>query len=69
MTSAPAVRAVADREDFDGRPIPASQPMSREAAEWYAAYTDGQLVPFLHENGDWYLYAPNPAPVRQSRTQ
>lgn len=39
-------------------PTPASQPMSRRIAEWYAAYTKGQLQAGRAADGSWYLYVP-----------
>jgi hypothetical protein len=49
--------------ESDGRPVPGSQPMSKQTAEWYVAQTNGALQAFLHEDGNWYLYAPKPVPV------
>jgi hypothetical protein len=40
-------------------PVPASQPMSEELAEWYVARTGGQLKAFHAADGRWYLYTPN----------
>jgi hypothetical protein len=47
----------------DGSPQPASQPMSKETALFYAELTKGQLTAFLHADGNWYLYAPKPVEV------
>ena len=38
-------------------PQPVSGPMSREVADWYIGYTDGQVEAFEH-GGRWYLYMP-----------
>ena len=50
-------------QDQDSTPQPASGPMDKTTAEWYREHTEGQLQPFQHENGDWYLHQPEPEPV------
>jgi hypothetical protein len=39
-----------------GLPVAASQPMSRETADWYVSYTRGQFQAFEEADGSWYLY-------------
>jgi hypothetical protein len=41
----------------DGVPQPASGPMSKEVADWYVEYTDGQVEAF-EQDGHWYLSLP-----------
>jgi hypothetical protein len=36
---------------------PVSGPMSREVADWYVGYTDGQVEAF-ERDGHWYLCMP-----------
>jgi hypothetical protein len=36
---------------------PVSGPMSREVADWYVGYTDGQVEAF-ERGGQWYLCVP-----------
>ena len=50
-------------QEQDSTPQPASGPMDRATAEWYVRFTEGQLQPFQHENGDWYLHQSEPEPV------
>jgi hypothetical protein len=42
-------------------PAAASQPMSRETADWYISYTRGQFQAFEEADGSWYLYLTGPA--------
>lgn len=51
---------VTDGSAADGRSVSSSDAMSQETAEWYVEQTNGQLVAFLHLDGNWYLYAPEP---------
>ena len=51
-------------DGMGGRPQPESQPMSKATADWYVVQTGGQLQGFLHEDGNWHLYAPAPIAVQ-----
>ncbi len=43
-------------------PQPASGEMSERTADWYVSFTSGRLRKFRHEDGNWYLVDPRPAP-------
>ena len=47
----------------DGTPQPASHAMDKASADFYVAYTGGQLLAYRHADGEWYLYAPREAGV------
>ncbi|HKD97982.1 MAG TPA: hypothetical protein VKB69_10315 [Micromonosporaceae bacterium] len=53
----------------DRSPQPGSQPMDKLTADFYVAYTGGQLQAFLHDDGNWYLYAPRPADADGTHTE
>jgi len=43
--------------------------MDKLTADFYVAYTGGQLQAFLHDDGNWYLYAPRPADADGTHTE
>ena len=50
----------------ENTPQPASGPMSREVADWYVTFTNGQFVAFQHQDGHWYLHTPEQCPTQDA---
>ncbi len=52
-----------------GIPHPASEPMSKEVADWYVEFTDGQFDALQHQDGQWYLHIAKPPDVQVKAVQ
>jgi hypothetical protein len=59
---------VAERAD-DEYPQPASAAMSEQMADWYVAFTHGQLQKVRLADGQWYLYVPQTIPDASAEAQ